>query len=79
MGAEVFLGPFDEVIVGLLGDLIGTRRKKKKVSRRSRWIADGTHQTKRAATKRATILRKSGYRTRITKLPNGSYYVFKQQ
>lgn len=64
--------------MGLMNDLFGSPRRKKKSRRKSTWIADGTHHTKAAAMKRARALRKSGHRTRVGKMPNGSYYVFKR-
>ena len=65
--------------MGLMHDLFGSgRKRKKKARRKSAWVADGSHQTKRAASNRAKSLRASGYKTRVFKLPNGNYSVFKK-
>lgn len=65
--------------MGLMNDLFGASgKKKRKGRRRSAWIEDGGYFHKSRAKRRARILRESGYKTRISTLPNGKHVVFKK-
>lgn len=64
--------------MGLMRDLFGTKKRKKKGRRHSAWIEDGAHRHKSRAKKRAKKLRELHYKTRMAKLPNGMHVVFKK-
>jgi hypothetical protein len=66
--------------MGLLGFLDEPRRRKKKHRRRSAWIEhEHRYHTIYTAQHACVWLRKEGMKTKIVKLPNGTYAVFKKE
>lgn len=65
--------------MGMLDFLDEPRSRSKKHRRRSAWIEhEHRFTTKYTAQHACTALRREGFKTRITKLPNGTYIVFKK-